>query len=132
MPDSTTINYSWSYPTVNADADTWGTTLNNTIIAIDAQLFANAGAGLQKSADLSDLANPGTARTNLGLGSAATSASSAFVAAGAACLAANNLADLGNPGTARANLGLGTGATVNITVSGSGPSGGNNGDIWIT
>lgn len=35
MADATTVNYGWAYPTVNADADTWGTTLNNAIIAID-------------------------------------------------------------------------------------------------
>ncbi len=40
MADSTTTNYGWAYPTVNADADTWGTTLNNAIIAVDAALKA--------------------------------------------------------------------------------------------
>lgn len=38
MPDSTTPNYGWSYPTVGADSTTWGSTLNTTIIAIDAEV----------------------------------------------------------------------------------------------
>ena len=57
------------------------------------------------SNNLSDLDNAGTARTNLGLGTAATSASSDFLAV------SNNLSDLNNAGTARTNLGLGTAAT---------------------
>lgn len=129
MPDSTTTNYGWSYPTVGADSSTWGTTLNNTIIAVDAQMFTNSGNGLLKANNLSDVANAGTARTNLGLGSAATQASTAFVAAGTACLTANNLSDV-TAATARTNLGLGTSATQNHTVSTSGPSGGADGDTW--
>ena len=138
MPDSTTAHYGWAYPTVNADANTWGTTLNNAIIAIDAQMFTNQGAAAQKSSNLSDLANAATARTNLGLGSAATQNTSAFDAAGAAasaqsasCQKSSNLADVASASSARANLGLGSIATTNITVSGSGPSGTpGNGDIW--
>lgn len=141
MPDSTTPNYGWAYPTVNADANTWGTTLNNAIVSIDAQMAANAGAAAQKSNNLSDLANAATARANLGLGSAATSATSAFDAAGAAsaaqsaaqassCQRASNLADVASASSARANLGLGSGAIQNHTVSTSGPSGGSDGDTW--
>jgi len=75
MADSTTTNYGWAYPTVNADADTWGTTLNNAIIAIDASLKTvdnTTAAAALKANNLSDLANAATARTNLGLGTAAT------------------------------------------------------------
>lgn len=38
MSDETTPNYGWPYPTVNADEDSWGTTLNGTITAIDAKV----------------------------------------------------------------------------------------------
>jgi hypothetical protein len=68
-----------------------------TIAATDAQaaLAEVASEAAQKSANLSDLANAGTARTNLGLGSAATQPSSAFEAAGgiATEAAARTLAD---------------------------------------
>ena len=50
---------------------------------------AEAGA-LQKASNLSDLDGASTARTNLGLGSAATQSSSAFDAAGAAATAQSN------------------------------------------
>lgn len=55
--------------------------------------------------NLSDLDNAGTARTNLGLGTAATSASTDFLQV------TNNLSDLNSAATARTNLGLGTAAT---------------------
>ena len=124
MSDSTTANYGWAYPTVNADANTWGTTLNSAIIAIDAQMHGNAGAACQTANNLSDLANAGTARTNLGLGSAATQSSGAFDAAGAAsaaqgaaqassCQRASNLGDVASAASARGNLGLGSAATQN-------------------
>lgn len=87
---------------------------------------AQAGAqatSLQKASNLSDLANAGTARTNLGLGSAALQASSAFDAAGAAATvqAASlqktaNLGDVANAATARTNLGILSAATQPATA----------------
>lgn len=68
-------------------------------------------ASLQKSANLSDLVSASTARTNLGLGSAATQASTVF------CQTANNLSDVANAGTARTNLGLGGGFSGTVTLA---------------
>ncbi|WYN05057.1 tail fiber protein [Pseudomonas phage UNO-G1W1] len=55
---------------------------------------------LKKSGNLAGLANVATARSNLGLGTAATFADTAFLKV------ANNLSDLSNPALARAALGL--------------------------
>lgn len=60
-----------------------------------------AGAGdLVAANNLSDLANISAARTNLGLGSAATQASTSFLAR------TSNLSDLADVATARSNLGV--------------------------
>ena len=61
--------------------------------------------------NLSDLNNAGTARTNLGLGTASTSASTDFLQV------SNNLSDLNNATTARTNLGLGNVATLSTGVA---------------
>jgi hypothetical protein len=64
-----------------------------------------ADSALQAANDLSDLAAASTARTNLGLGTAAVAATTDFAQV------ANNLSDLAAVATARTNLGLGTIAT---------------------
>jgi|GEM_PF-6220141 len=62
-------------------------------------------AKLTASSNLSDLANASTARTNLGLDTAATHSAIDFLQT------INNLSDLNSTSTARTNLGLGSSAT---------------------
>lgn len=70
-------------------------------------LTASGGSALflDQASNLSDLPSPATARTNLGLGSAAVQPATAFAQV------ANNLSDLASATTARTNLGLGSDAT---------------------
>lgn len=65
----------------------------------------NVSSLLLVANNLSDLGSASTARTNLGLGTAAVQASSFFLQT------ANNLSDLASASTARTNMGLGTAAT---------------------
>jgi len=61
-------------------------------------------AYLEQANNLSDLPSASTARTNLGLGSAATQSTAFFLQSG------NDLSDLSDPETARTNLELGSAA----------------------
>ena len=81
------------------------------IVATEVQAAINEldGDKLAKASNLSDLVSFSTARTNLGLGSAATQADTYFLQA------ANNLSDLASVTTARSNLGLGSIATQNAS-----------------
>tara|TARA_R110000868_G_scaffold51748_1_gene163590 strand:+ start:303 stop:944 length:642 start_codon:yes stop_codon:yes gene_type:complete len=74
MADTTTTNYSFTKPETGASSDTWGTKLNTNWDDLDADLATL----VVKTNNLSDLASAVTARTNLGLGTAATSAATAF------------------------------------------------------
>jgi hypothetical protein len=79
------------------------------IVATEVQAAINEldGDKLAKASNLSDLVSFSTARTNLGLGSAATQNDTYFLQV------ANNLSDLASVTTARSNLGLGTMAVQN-------------------
>jgi hypothetical protein len=79
------------------------------IVATEVQAALNEldGDKLAKASNLSDLVSFSTARTNLGLGSAATQNDTYFLQV------ANNLSDLASVTTARSNLGLGTMAVQN-------------------
>ena len=115
--------------------------------AVDGSLLTNVtstdATKLAIASNLSDLNNVGTARTNLGLGTAATkdtgtsngdvvlldatglpavdgSQLTGVTGTDATKLAiASNLSDLNNAGTARTNLGLGTSATIDVGTGAS-------------
>lgn len=81
----------------------------------------NLVGALLSANNLSDLSSASTARTNLGLGTAATTASTDYATAAQGTLASGsaqksaNLSDLASAATARTNLGLGTAATTAST-----------------
>lgn len=97
----------------------------NTQKATLAQLTTLVGGSfLAVANDLSDLTSASTARTNLGLGTAAVEADTKYAHR------ANDLSDLDSASTARTNLGLGTAAvedatsgTWTATVQGGGTAG---------
>ena len=85
----------------------------------------NLVGALLSANNLSDLTSASTARTNLGLGSAATASVGDFATAAQGTLAdgalqkSSNLSDLVTVSTARTNLGLGTVAVLTSSIDGT-------------
>jgi hypothetical protein len=94
--------------------------LGDVVLGLSDVTTALGFTPLKPANNLSEISSASTARTNLGLGTAATQASSAFqTALGFTPLnAASNLSDLGSASTARTNLGLGALAVAGYPSAG--------------
>jgi hypothetical protein len=91
-------------PNPGSDNGTWGYVLNGFLgVSLDSggnllPAAVSAAGGLLASNNLSDVQSASVSRTNLGLGSASTQSTSAFLQA------SNNLSDVSSASTARGNL----------------------------
>lgn len=145
-----------SFLRVNADNTVTAQTAANMRSDLGVTATGSDTTYAARASNLSDLANATTARSNLGLGTAAVQNVGAFAqvannlsdvtastarsnlgvtATGADTTYAfrsNNLSDLGSASTARSNLGIGSMATRAVTIqSGGSPSGGADGDVYL-
>lgn len=122
MADSSVVSFPTPLPALKQPQDVglYTDELNQIIRYINTIVYGDNYPSnvLLKNLNLSDLDNVVAARTNLGLGSAATQSSTAFDVAGAAATVsaatlkiAQNLADLNDKATARTNLQLGSAST---------------------
>jgi hypothetical protein len=107
-------NVSACSPTyISTEWQTWGTidSFGNLSLQITSGAITSSlgYVPLNPSNNLTEVVNKATARTNLGLNSAALQPSSVFLQG------ANNFSDVPDVGTARSNLGLGTAATHPLT-----------------
>ena len=146
-----TTNYDWNVPTVSGSVDTWGGILNATLEDVDGVVFTNFSLSAKRASNLSDLGNITAARSNLGLGSAAT-ANTGTSGANVPLLNGVNTWSSAQTFSAGATFGstVAVGGIVTrtgqgghlwhnnsarpsgaITVSTGAPTGGSNGDIWL-
>jgi len=147
MSDSLTINYSWTMPEVGGSPDTWGTKLNATITAIDAQVKANqtavttAQAAANAAAAVAAAALPSVSYSATDVRAKLLTVDGSGSGINADLVDDLHAADLRNSSNQNAGtlpvarlhgsvLRNGYNSAV-VTVSTAAPSGGSDGDIWL-
>ena len=121
--DGTNVSYITASGSGDMLASTYDVGANGIVDTSDAFIaYTNSGAGsvsyLRATNDLSDLSSASTARSNLGLGTAATNATGDFATAAQGALAdtalqvASNLSDIASAAAGRTNLGVVIGTDV--------------------